>query len=254
MDGLATLMQTTSQRRVGDNDEGHATVGIDKSTVADAVRHTLSLSPNIGDTGSARYRMERRLAEEVHEPLEQQLEKHERLRERLRDLVKWRQELEDNQREVAMLRKLLRSKSGSGEADLVTLSSGNQNSRVTCAEERMHASQAQVANISEEVLDQLLEVQENARRIVARPWSALARIRAEFFAGLAGHWAPVATALLGPAQPLSPALDSPQQEHGRDTGIGTAVPNGGLPELSMAHADVQVRCAAETETSPTSKE
>lgn len=87
--------------------------------VANAVWHTVSMSPNASDSGSARYRMERRLCEEVFEPVENQLKEHDRLRDCLRERDGWRQQLTQCQREVAKLRKVRRSSLAEGIADNV---------------------------------------------------------------------------------------------------------------------------------------
>lgn len=163
--------------------------------VRNAVWHTVSLSPNASDSGSARYRMERRLREEVLDPVDNQLAEHDRLRDRLRERQGWRQKLEQCQREVAKLKKSKRSSSaadiGSGLRPLVT----GAPTRLGAADEQLRTAQAKVAALDEEVLGRLLDIRNEATGMVSRLWVALARIRAEFFASLAGHWAPIATAL-----------------------------------------------------------
>merc|ERR1711879_1030197 len=61
------------------------------------------------------------------------------------------------------------------------------------ADKRLQVALDKMAALDAEVLGRLLAIRRDARMIVGAPWVALARIRAEFFAGLAAHWGPVAT-------------------------------------------------------------
>eukprot|EP00747_Dinoflagellata_sp_TGD_P206892 gnl/TRDRNA2_/TRDRNA2_80525_c0_seq1.p1 gnl/TRDRNA2_/TRDRNA2_80525_c0~~gnl/TRDRNA2_/TRDRNA2_80525_c0_seq1.p1 ORF type:complete len:605 (+),score=122.32 gnl/TRDRNA2_/TRDRNA2_80525_c0_seq1:77-1891(+) len=178
------------------------------STVDQAAWITLSLSPNASEKGSARYSMVRRLIEEVFEPIESQLAEHERIRGLLREQQNWRRMLERCQWEVVALKK-----SGSVSAAIASavagglkpLAGGGPSARKGSAEERLQAAMAKVKSLDEEVLAQLLDIRDRARQIIIRPWVALARIRADFFAALAATWAPVATAF-GAAEDEKPAL------------------------------------------------
>lgn len=68
-------------------------------------------------------------------------------------------------------------------------------SRVGTAEEKLKASQLKMGELECEVFGQLLEIRQNSGKVVSGLMAAISRIRAEFFACLAGHWAPVATRL-----------------------------------------------------------
>merc|ERR1711879_874608 len=63
------------------------------------------------------------------------------------------------------------------------------------ADKRLQAALDKMAALDAEVLGRPLAIRRDARMIVGAPWVALARVRAEFFAGLAAHWGPIATEL-----------------------------------------------------------
>ncbi|CAE6973346.1 unnamed protein product, partial [Symbiodinium sp. CCMP2456] len=58
---------------------------------------TLSKSPNTGGRGSARYRLEKRLQEEVLECVDSQLQQHEQLRDQIRERDRWKETAEQCQ-------------------------------------------------------------------------------------------------------------------------------------------------------------
>lgn len=155
--------------------------------------HVMSCSPNAGDGGSARYRAEHRLKEEVLGPIHERLAGYADLRSRIRDRQRRQRDVDECLLEVAA-----RQSQGvlggalAGLRPLMVTHAG--------AVDRLRWLQAQVAELDEEVLGRLLEVRE-AGCEVARLSAALAHIRAEFFATCAAHWGPMATALAREPKP-----------------------------------------------------
>lgn len=162
------------------------------SDVSDAFWRALSLSSGPG--AGAREWLERRLKEEVMDCIDRQMHEFELLRKQMRERETWHDAAEHAQREVTNMRKARRPSAGTviPPTGLMALSSA-----VTpmSAEERLQAAQAKVTAIDTFVLSTLLELQASARKVVATPAAALARVRAEFFGALSSHWAPVAADL-----------------------------------------------------------
>eukprot|EP00930_Biecheleria_cincta_P076450 TRINITY_DN63675_c0_g1_i1.p1 TRINITY_DN63675_c0_g1~~TRINITY_DN63675_c0_g1_i1.p1 ORF type:complete len:507 (+),score=117.70 TRINITY_DN63675_c0_g1_i1:43-1563(+) len=177
---------------------------------------TLSLSPNAGEQGSARYCLERRLQEEVLDHVEAQLRRHDDIRDRIRQRQCWQEQVAKCQVEILAIKKGVSSWSGmvaniggnlasaaprTGQEEGLKLQGpGYAASRIEALDEELTQAQAKVSSIDAEVLAELLELQAEARGIVAKPWAAFARIRTEFFRGMASGWAPMATEL-GAARP-----------------------------------------------------
>jgi len=150
--------------------------------VSDSIRNTLSLSPNAGGVGSARYQMMRRLQEEVLDAIESQFAEHDRLRELIRERQVCGKKVEQCQRQVATLRK--HENGGSGLRPLATI--WTSPGCATGAEERLRHTQSKIASLDGDVFAKLLEIKAHAHGLVARPWAAFAQIRADYFASLAG--------------------------------------------------------------------
>ncbi|CAE8597693.1 unnamed protein product [Polarella glacialis] len=163
--------------------------------VGDLCWQTYSLSPNAGERGSTRYRLERRTSEEVTFTIDAQLEKHERLRNQIRSRQRWRDAVEQCQHEVVVLRKANRSATSFMPVRTGQMVLRDSALRIEAWEEKLQQAQAKVSAIDSDILGELLELKANARAIVAKPFAAFARIRAEFFASLAVAWAPLAADL-----------------------------------------------------------
>lgn len=194
LDALAQVVATTSA-------DGSKCVVEGLSGVKDAAWHTFSRSPNAGDRGSAAYRAEKRLQEEVLDPIDRQLTEFAKLRESLRTRHQQRLQLEESLREVALLQKSRRNHKGL--RPLVDPGS---------ALERLEQAQAKAAALDADVLEQLLAVKQDAAGIVGRRWAAFGRVRAEFFCLLAGSWAPVATAAAAGITGATPATLAAEQQ------------------------------------------
>jgi len=268
--GDRLAQSTASDTPVGSSTEGGSAgstavpvgrlCGDAPAIVGNAVWHTVSMSPNASDSGSARYRMERRLSEEVFEPVEKQMQEFESLRDRVRERQGWRQQLEHAQREVAKLQKMKRSPLAAGIADKVgevvgglagaasaAVAAGagsglrplvTGTARIGAADEQLKEAQEKVAALDEEVFNRLLEIKNDAHYIVARLWVALARIRTEFFASLAGNWAPVATALRYEGHGAgSSAAAKPNGEPPGDAAAADAAPRTEPAEPEVPSAD-----------------
>ncbi|CAJ1367891.1 unnamed protein product, partial [Effrenium voratum] len=182
---LSELSGTPREDRLGPE--------LDKA-VASVTWQTLSRSPNAGEGGSARYRLEREL-NEVLQLVDGQLEQHEKLRQQIRERDCWKGAAEQCQQELAAARRgplgvQLASFGASFFAGPTTAMA-----RLDALQEQLQEAQAKMAALDTDVLAQLLEVKAEARSLVAKPWAALARIRCEFFASMAASWAPVATDL-----------------------------------------------------------
>jgi len=187
-----------------------------------SVRETMSLSPN---PGSARYWMERRLQEEVFEVIDEQLLRHDHVRNQYRERQHLRESLERHQWEVAAFRKSHKKQVKNSTSGLRPLS--NASGPMSDAEQHMQAAQTALATLDSDILGQLLDLQRDAHRIVARPWVALSQIRAQFFALFARHWAPIATNL-GAGQDI---FSHVEQASGREDGQGKIADATTPPEL-----------------------
>ncbi|CAJ1367889.1 unnamed protein product, partial [Effrenium voratum] len=176
---LSELSGTPREDRLGPE--------LDKA-VASVTWQTLSRSPNAGEGGSARYRLEREL-NEVLQLVDGQLEQHEKLRQQIRERDCWKGAAEQCQQELAAARR------GASFGASFFAGPTTAMARLDALQEQLQEAQAKMAALDTDVLAQLLEVKAEARSLVAKPWAALARIRCEFFASMAASWAPVATDL-----------------------------------------------------------
>jgi len=179
-------------------------------TVDKAYTNTYSQSMNASDgAGSARCRMERRINEEVLDVIQAQLDEFERLRQQFRKRVSWREQAERARAEVAALQKSRRylvasarrllpgsQQTQDGDVRVGGFGSCGAASTLESAQERMQEAQAKAAALDTDLLSSLLQIRKDSRSIAARPWAVLARIQVDFFATLAGTWAPIATEAL----------------------------------------------------------
>mmetsp|Transcript_4324 Transcript_4324/g.7362 ORF Transcript_4324/g.7362 Transcript_4324/m.7362 type:complete len:497 (+) Transcript_4324:107-1597(+) len=165
--------------------------------VRDAEWNTTQWSPNAGEGGSARYRLQRRLKEEVIEPVEKQLAEHDRLRKLLRDQKTWKQTVKSSRREVVAVTKqeAAQPPSPAGSTDIARSSVVGAKQQMT---KQYEVAQLKVTELDQEILMKLTEARDRAFETVTRPWSCLAEIRKEFFGELAKQWGPPATILGAP--------------------------------------------------------
>jgi len=179
-------LETNANQQYGHDEVAQAAV--------DAFWHTVSQSPNAGGKGSARYRMERRLHDEVFSIIDEQMKEHNKLRNKIRERQKYIDTIEQSQNEMADQHKPQQSflrPLGAFKSGLRPLA---EFSKKASPEDRMRAAQEAVTTIDAELLSGLSEIKVRALEIVSRAWTALTLIRKEFFAEMVGQWAPVATA------------------------------------------------------------
>mmetsp|Transcript_32297 Transcript_32297/g.75861 ORF Transcript_32297/g.75861 Transcript_32297/m.75861 type:complete len:536 (-) Transcript_32297:165-1772(-) len=190
--------QTTSEARTASVSACLDSVDL----IKEAEWNTVQWSPNAGDGGSSRYRLERRLQEEVIEPVQRQLEANEELRQLLREQKTWKQTVQSSRREVVTVAKQERRSSEPSSADVLATDVRSPPSGARSASEttagQYKVAQLKTTELDQEILAKLLKAKEDAVRTVARPWAAVGQIRKDFFAELAGQWGPAVTVVGAP--------------------------------------------------------